>query len=107
MLNFTLKPGDYFMIGDDIKVVMAGGTANNCRIMVEAPREYNIVRSRVLEKQAVTQNEKRKNPQILSGATDSERRYPEIYSGTEGRKTKIISQIVTCRLSWGFAVRYK
>ena len=28
MLNFTLKPGDYFMIGDDIKVVMAGGTAN-------------------------------------------------------------------------------
>lgn len=60
MLNFTLKPGDYFMIGDDIKVVMAGGTANNCRIMVEAPREYNIVRSRVLEKQAVTQNEKEK-----------------------------------------------
>lgn len=71
MLNFTLKPGDYFMIGDDIKVVMAGGTANNCRIMVEAPREYNIVRSRVLEKQAVTQNEKEKihkyypEPQIL------------------------------------------
>ena len=65
MLNFTLKPGDYFMIGDDIKVVMAGGTANNCRIMVEAPREYNIVRSRVLEKQAVTQNEKEKTYTVL------------------------------------------
>lgn len=65
MLNFTLKPGDYFMIGDDIKVVMAGGTANNCRIMVEAPREYNIVRSRVLENRQLHRMKKKKSTNII------------------------------------------
>lgn len=50
MLNLTVKPGEYFMIGDQIKVAFVGGTANNARIMVDAPREYNIVRGKVLER---------------------------------------------------------
>lgn len=62
MLNFTLKPGEYFTIGDDIKVVITGGTKNNYRIMVDAPRKYNIVRNRVLEKNAATQEGKDELP---------------------------------------------
>lgn len=50
MLKFSVKPGESFMIGDDIKVVFLGGMANNCRVMVDAPKSYNIVRSSVLEK---------------------------------------------------------
>ena len=49
MLNLTVKPGEYFVIGDDIRVIFAGGTANNARVMIDAPRSYNIVRGKVLE----------------------------------------------------------
>jgi sRNA-binding carbon storage regulator CsrA len=52
MLKFSVRPGEAFMIGDEIKVVFLGGMANNCRVMVEAPRSYNIVRNSVLEKNA-------------------------------------------------------
>ena len=49
MLNITVKPGEYFVIGEDIKVIFVGGTANNARVMIDAPRSYNIVRGKVLE----------------------------------------------------------
>jgi len=58
MLNLTIKPGEYFMIGDEIKVAFIGGTANNARIMIEAPRSYNIVRGKVLERMAADHGEK-------------------------------------------------
>ncbi len=60
MLNFTIKPGEYFTIGEDIKVVFLGGTANNYKVMVDAPKKYNIVRGKVLEKNAITQADKDK-----------------------------------------------
>lgn len=41
---------EYVMIGDDIRLVFLGGTGNHMRIMIDAPRELNIVRSRALEK---------------------------------------------------------
>jgi len=60
MLNFTIKPGEYFMIGEDIKVVFLGRTANNYKVMVDAPRSYNIVRGKVLEKNAKSEEDKAK-----------------------------------------------
>lgn len=60
MLNLTIKAGEYFTIGDDIKVVVVGGTRNHYKVMVDAPRNYNIVRGQVLEKNAVTKEEKEK-----------------------------------------------
>ena len=36
--------------GDDIKIVFLGGSNNHLRIMVDAPKEVDIVRSKVLEK---------------------------------------------------------
>ena len=59
MLKLTIKPGEYINIGDDIKVIFSGGSANNMHILVDAPREYNIVRNRVLERNAQTEDEKR------------------------------------------------
>ena len=59
MLKLTIKPGEYINIGNDIKVIFSGGSANNMHILVDAPREYNIVRNRVLEKNAKTEEEKR------------------------------------------------
>lgn len=45
MLKLTLKPGDFIDIGDEIKVVFSGGSANNIHLLVDAPREMNIARS--------------------------------------------------------------
>lgn len=47
MLKLTLKPGEYIDIGDNIKVIFSGGSANNIHLLVDAPREVNIVRSSV------------------------------------------------------------
>ena len=45
MLKLTVKPGEYLLIGDDIKLVFAGGSANNLRILVDAPKSMNVARS--------------------------------------------------------------
>mgnify|MGYP002230805912 CR=1 FL=1 len=45
MLKLSLKPGEYIDIGENIRVVFSGGSANNIHLLVDAPREYNIVRS--------------------------------------------------------------
>ena len=45
MLKLTLKPGDYIDIGENIRVVFSGGSANNIHLLVDAPREMNIARS--------------------------------------------------------------
>ena len=47
MLKLTLKPGEYIGIGDNIKVIFSGGSANNIHLLVDAPREVIIVRSSV------------------------------------------------------------
>lgn len=45
MLKISLKPGQYINIGDDIRVVFAGGTGNNIRLLIDAPREIPIARN--------------------------------------------------------------
>lgn len=45
MLKLTLRPGEYIDIGEDIRVVFSGGSANNIHLLVDAPRELNIARS--------------------------------------------------------------
>lgn len=50
MLKLTVKAGEYLLIGEDIKLVFAGGSSNNLHILVDAPKSKNIVRSRALEK---------------------------------------------------------
>lgn len=50
MLRMSVSTEEYLMIGDNIKLIFLGGTGNHIRIMIDAPREVNIVRSTVLEK---------------------------------------------------------
>ena len=45
MLKLTLRPGDFIDIGDDVRVVFSGGSANNIHLLVDAPREMNIARN--------------------------------------------------------------
>ena len=50
MLKLTVKAGEYLLVGDNIKVVFTGGSANNMHVLVDAPKSMNIVRSTALEK---------------------------------------------------------
>lgn len=60
MLKFSVRPGESFMIGEDIRVVFLGGMANNCRVMVDAPKSYNIIRDSVLEKNVSNEEAKKR-----------------------------------------------
>ena len=50
MLRMSVRNEEYLMIGDNVKIVFLGGGAGQTRIMIDAPKEINIVRSRALEK---------------------------------------------------------
>jgi len=50
MLRLTVAQEEYLMIGDDVKIIFLGGTGKHTRIMIDAPKDVNIVRSRVIEK---------------------------------------------------------
>ncbi len=52
MLNLTIRPGDYLAIGDEIRVVILGGSKNNVKVMVDAPKCLEVVRGSVLEREA-------------------------------------------------------
>lgn len=45
MLKLTLKPGEYIDIGPQVRVVFSGGSANNIHLLVDAPRDVQILRS--------------------------------------------------------------
>ena len=50
MLRMSVKNGEYIMVGDDVKIVFLGGGGGQTRIMVDAPKEVNIARSKAIEK---------------------------------------------------------
>ena len=47
VLKLTIKPGEYINIGDDVRVIYSGGSEGNIHLLIDAPRELNIVRSKV------------------------------------------------------------
>lgn len=72
MLRLSLSTEEYLMLGEDIKIVFLGGSNHHLRIMIDAPKEVDIVRSTVLEKQ---------NPELLQNSPNyyAEPNLPERY----------------------------
>lgn len=66
MLRLTVSPEEYLMINDNIKIVFLGGSKNNLRIMVDAPREVSIVRSTALENSVPDPQERVKLPKFYA-----------------------------------------
>lgn len=81
MLRMSVAAEEYLMLGDDIKIVFLGGTGKHMRIMVDAPKEINIVRSRVLEKEITDSEEKEKLSKYYR-----EEEHPEKYK----KRSKVI-----------------
>lgn len=66
MLRLTVSTEEYLMINENIKIVFLGGTKNHLRIMVDAPKEVNIIRSTVLESRIEDPEEKAKMPKYYA-----------------------------------------
>lgn len=62
MLRLTVSTEEYLMIGDDVKLVFLGGSKNHLRIMIDAPKEIDVVRSRVIENKLTDPELKAKLP---------------------------------------------
>ena len=45
MVKLTLRPGEFIDIGENVRVIFSGGSANNIHLRVDAPKEVNIARS--------------------------------------------------------------
>lgn len=60
MLRMTVNTEEYIQIGDDIKIIFLGGSRNHTRVMLDVPKEINVVRSRALENHAKTSEDKAK-----------------------------------------------
>lgn len=73
MLRLTVSPEEYLMINDNIKIVFLGGSKNNMRIMVDAPREVSIVRSTALENRIPSPEERAKLPRFYAEADRPEK----------------------------------
>ena len=39
MLKLTLRPGEFIDIGDNVRVIFSGGSANNIHLLVDAPKK--------------------------------------------------------------------
>jgi len=74
MLRLTVSTEEYLMIGEDVRLVFLGGTGKHLRIMIDAPRDKNIVRSTVLEKKITDPEERAKLPRYYA-----EEEHPEKY----------------------------
>lgn len=89
MLRLTMSTEEYLQIGEDVKVVFLGGSKNHLRIMIDAPKGLSVVRSKVLENNARSEEEKAKLPHYYAVPD-----LPEKY-----RKKKIIMNDGAKRMS--------
>lgn len=77
----SVKNEEYLMIGDDIKIIFLGGGGGQTRIMIDAPKDVNIVRSRAIEKRIQDSEVLAKMPKY-----HTEPEHPEKYK----KKSKVV-----------------
>lgn len=66
MLRLTLTTEEYLQLGDEIKVVFLGGTGKHLRIMIDAPKDVNVIRSSLIEKNTTDPEERAKLPKYYA-----------------------------------------
>lgn len=80
MLRMSIAAEEYLMLGNDIKIIFLGGTKNHIRIMIDAPKDVNIVRSRVLERKITDLEEREKLPKYYR-----QEEHPEKYKNPDSQ----------------------
>lgn len=74
MLKITVSPGEFLMIGEDIKIIFCGGEKNHIPIAVEAPREKSIIRSSAVERRGFTGIERQPKPYVEKPLSEEAKR---------------------------------
>ncbi len=67
MLKLTVSPGEFLMIGNDIKIIFAGGERKKIPIAVDAPRDFDIIRSSATAKRNFEGIEREPKPYVEKG----------------------------------------
>ena len=80
MLRLSVRDEEFLMIGDDVKIVFLGSSGGQTRIMIDAPKDVNIVRSKAIEKRI-------QDPELLATI-------PKYYKNPEGTAKKKKSNVV-------------
>ena len=89
MLRLTVSTEEYLMIGDDVKIVFLGGSRDHLRIMVDAPKEIDVVRSKVIENKITDEEIKATLPKYYAEPELPERfRKPKNIVISNGTKKK-------------------
>ncbi len=50
MLCLSLSPGEYLTIGEDVVVQFDRAAGDRCKLVIQAPREFSVVRGEVRER---------------------------------------------------------
>ncbi|MCM1188082.1 MAG: carbon storage regulator [bacterium] len=80
MLRLTVSTEEYLMIGEDVRIIFLGGTGKHMRVMIDAPKDVNVVRSSVIEKKFTDPELKAKLP----------RYYPEPERPEKYKKKRVV-----------------
>ena len=93
MLRLTVSAEDYLMIGKDVKIVFLGGSKNHLRIMIDAPKEMNVVRSKVIENNTTDPEERKKLPHYYAvpDLPEKYRKKKVVLNDSAKRTTKMAS----------------
>ena len=72
MLKLTLQPGEFIRIGENVKVIFSGGSANNIHLLIDAPREIlkqtkKIILLHITRRRGYQTKPKDRLLQLLSG----------------------------------------
>ncbi len=65
MLRLSVRDEEFLMIGDDVKIVFLGSSGGQTRIMIDAPKDVNIVRSKAIEKRIQDPEASGDDPEVL------------------------------------------
>ena len=84
MLGLVVSSEESLMINNNIKIIFLGGSKSNIRIMVDATKNVNMVKSTVLEVKAKNPEEKAKLPKYYR-ESDNEK-----YMKKSGKKSGVI-----------------
>lgn len=74
MLKLTVSPGDFIMIGQDIKIIFAGGDRSRIPLAIEAPKDTPIVRNTANHKKGFDNVDFGKKPYVEKGLSAEARK---------------------------------
>ncbi|MBP3205359.1 MAG: carbon storage regulator [Lachnospiraceae bacterium] len=97
MLRLTMSAEEYLMIGDDIKIVFLGGTKNHQRIMIDAPKDVNIARSKAMANHMDDPEEIARMPKYYAETEHPEKYLKTSYPTGEPTEKKRKSNIIITR----------